>query len=122
MLATSAWHRTKLVCAAIGRLFDDAPSPPKNVPAVVHNALERACRRNNILSRAEGADTIYNRIPTWGPYPDVPPKLCCNPSGKSRPGIAVQDLEIAVCGGEEVEETSKHLLNSARRGFSRCTG
>ncbi|TIW16443.1 MAG: haloacid dehalogenase type II, partial [Mesorhizobium sp.] len=33
---------------------------------VVHNALERTCRRNNVAFRAEDAETIYNRIPTWG--------------------------------------------------------
>ena len=32
---------------------------------VVHNALERTCRRNNVLFRAQDAETIYNRIPTW---------------------------------------------------------
>jgi 2-haloacid dehalogenase len=42
---------------------------------VVHNALERTCRRNNVPFKAEYAQDIYNRIPTWGPHADVPAGL-----------------------------------------------
>jgi hypothetical protein len=41
------------------------------------------------------------------------------PSGKSRLGIATQDLESAVYGAEELEETAKPLQKAARRGFAR---
>ena len=42
---------------------------------VVHNALERTCLRNDVDFSAEYAETIYNRIPGWGPHPDVPEGL-----------------------------------------------
>ena len=75
-----------------GHLFDDAQMAEfiKNFQAyridevmrdwqpyadVVHNALERTCRRNNVAFKVEYALDIYNRIPTWGPHPDVPEGL-----------------------------------------------
>ena len=42
---------------------------------VIHDALERACRRNAVAFRAEDARAIYERIPSWGPHPDVPKAL-----------------------------------------------
>jgi len=42
---------------------------------VVHNAVERTCRANGVSFRAEDAKTIYERVPTWGPHPDVPAGL-----------------------------------------------
>jgi 2-haloacid dehalogenase len=42
---------------------------------VIHNALERACRRNGLAFRPEDARAIYERIPSWGPHPDVPAAL-----------------------------------------------
>jgi 2-haloacid dehalogenase len=42
---------------------------------VVHNALERACKRNGIAFRPEHAERIYREVPTWGPHPDVPAGL-----------------------------------------------
>jgi 2-haloacid dehalogenase len=42
---------------------------------VVHNALERACKRNGVTFRAEDATMVYERVPTWGPHPDVPAGL-----------------------------------------------
>jgi 2-haloacid dehalogenase len=42
---------------------------------VIHDALERACRRNAVAFRPEDAQVIYERIPTWGPHPDVPAAL-----------------------------------------------
>lgn len=42
---------------------------------VIHNALERACKRNGVPFRAEDALRIYNEVPTWGPHPDVPAGL-----------------------------------------------
>ena len=43
--------------------------------AVVHNALERACKRNSVAFRDEDAQMVYQRVPTWGPHPDVPAGL-----------------------------------------------
>lgn len=42
---------------------------------VVHNALERTCKRNGIPFDPAIAEDIYNRVPSWGPHPDVPAGL-----------------------------------------------
>ncbi len=42
---------------------------------VVANALERACKANNVKFRPEDAQRIYEEVPTWGPHPDVPAGL-----------------------------------------------
>jgi 2-haloacid dehalogenase len=42
---------------------------------VISNALERTCRKNKVAFRAEDAATIYDRVPSWGPHPDVPAGL-----------------------------------------------
>jgi 2-haloacid dehalogenase len=58
-----------------GYRFDEVMQAWKPYADVVHNALERTCRRNNVAFRAEDAEMIYNRIPTWGPHADVPAGL-----------------------------------------------
>ncbi|SIQ57999.1 2-haloacid dehalogenase [Rhizobium sp. RU35A] len=42
---------------------------------VVHNALERTCKRNNVPFKPEDAEMVYQRVPTWGPHADVPAGL-----------------------------------------------
>ena len=42
---------------------------------VVHNSLERTCRKHEVTFRPEDALRIYNEVPTWGPHPDVPAGL-----------------------------------------------
>ena len=42
---------------------------------VVHNSIERTCKRNGIPFREEDARTVYERVPTWGPHADVPAGL-----------------------------------------------
>lgn len=42
---------------------------------VIGNALERACKANNIEFRQEDATSIYKDVPTWGPHADVPAGL-----------------------------------------------
>lgn len=42
---------------------------------VVHNAVERTCRKNNVTFRAEDARKIYEKVPSWGPHADVPAGL-----------------------------------------------
>lgn len=42
---------------------------------VIHNAMARACRRSGVTFRAQDAWTIYERVPTWRPHPDVPDGL-----------------------------------------------
>lgn len=55
--------------------LDEVLQDWKPYAEVVHNALERTCKRNNVAFTAELAEDIYNRIPTWGPHPDVPEGL-----------------------------------------------
>jgi 2-haloacid dehalogenase len=42
---------------------------------VVHNAIERTCRKNGVTFRDEDARMVYERVPTWGAHPDVPAGL-----------------------------------------------
>ena len=42
---------------------------------VVHDALERTCKRNGVAFKSEDAAWIYEQVPTWGPHPDVPAGL-----------------------------------------------
>ena len=42
---------------------------------VIHNAVERTCRKNGVTFRAEDARSIYETVPSWGPHPDVPAGL-----------------------------------------------
>jgi len=42
---------------------------------VVHNSLERTCKRNGIKFRDEAARVVYERVPNWGPHADVPAGL-----------------------------------------------
>lgn len=42
---------------------------------VIHNAVERTCRRNGVAFDPADARAIYEKVPTWGPHPDVPAGL-----------------------------------------------
>lgn len=42
---------------------------------MVHNSVERSCKRIGIRFNAEDAQRIYDEVPTWGPHPDVPAGL-----------------------------------------------
>ncbi|RIV16862.1 haloacid dehalogenase type II, partial [Klebsiella pneumoniae] len=42
---------------------------------VVHNAVERACRRNNVTFKDEDGRFVYEQVPSWGPHSDVPAGL-----------------------------------------------
>src|SRR4051794_9864792 len=55
--------------------LDEVMQDWKPYAEVVHNALERTCRRNGVPFRAEDAAIVYSRVPTWGPHPDVPEGL-----------------------------------------------
>ena len=39
---------------------------------VVSNALARSCRKIGIPYKPQDGETVYQRVPTWGPHPDVP--------------------------------------------------
>jgi 2-haloacid dehalogenase len=42
---------------------------------VVHNAIERTCKKNRVRFHEEDARKVYEKVPTWGPHPDVPAGL-----------------------------------------------
>lgn len=42
---------------------------------VVHNAIERACKKDGVTFRDEDAREVYETVPTWGPHADVPAGL-----------------------------------------------
>lgn len=58
-----------------GYRLDEVMKQWQPFATVVHNALERTCRRNGVAFAAEDARAIYDRIPSWGPHPDVPAGL-----------------------------------------------
>jgi len=51
--------------------MDEVLGDWKPYDQLIHNALERACTRNRVAFRDEDAKMIYERVPTWGPHPDV---------------------------------------------------
>lgn len=38
---------------------------------VLHNAVERTCKKHGVVFRDEDARRVYEAVPTWGPHPDV---------------------------------------------------
>lgn len=55
--------------------LDEVLGAWKPYAEVVHNALERTCKRNGVAFDPAVADDIYTRVPTWGPHADVPTGL-----------------------------------------------
>ncbi|MBI1220050.1 MAG: haloacid dehalogenase type II [Rhodobacteraceae bacterium] len=55
--------------------LDEVLGAWKPYAEVVHNALERTCKRNGVAFDPAVAADIYNRVPTWGPHADVPAGL-----------------------------------------------
>ncbi|MEY8880743.1 haloacid dehalogenase type II [Donghicola sp. XS_ASV15] len=55
--------------------LDEVLGAWKPYAEIVHNALERTCKRNGIPFDPAVAEDIYNRVPTWGPHADVPAGL-----------------------------------------------
>lgn len=55
--------------------LDEVLGDWKPYAEVVHNALERTCKRNGVAFDLAVAEEIYNRVPGWGPHADVPAGL-----------------------------------------------
>ncbi|OCX59984.1 haloacid dehalogenase, type II [Thioclava sp. SK-1] len=55
--------------------LDEVLGAWKPYAQIVHNALERTCKRNGVAFDPDVAMDIYNRVPTWGPHADVPAGL-----------------------------------------------
>ena len=58
-----------------GYRLDEVLGAWKPYLEVVHNSVERTCKRNGVAFRPEDAQRIYEEVPTWGPHPDVPAGL-----------------------------------------------
>lgn len=58
-----------------GYRLDEVLGAWKPYAEVVHNALERTCKRHAMGFDPAIAADIYARVPTWGPHPDVPEGL-----------------------------------------------
>ena len=55
--------------------LDEVLGAWKPYAEIVHNALERTCKRNGVTFDPAVAAEIYTRVPTWGPHADVPAGL-----------------------------------------------
>lgn len=55
--------------------FDEVLGPWKPYAEVLHNALERTCRRWRVPFALDDAEAIVAAVPTWGPHRDVPAAL-----------------------------------------------
>lgn len=58
-----------------GYRLDEVLGAWKPYAEVVHNAVERTCKRHGIAFDPAVAAEIYNRVPGWGPHADVPAGL-----------------------------------------------
>ncbi len=58
-----------------GYRLDEVLGAWKPYAEVVHNAVERTCKRHGIAFDPAVAAEIYARIPGWGPHADVPAGL-----------------------------------------------
>jgi 2-haloacid dehalogenase len=52
--------------------FDEVLGAWKPYRDVIHNSLERTCRKWKIEFLPEQAQAVYDAVPTWGPHDDVP--------------------------------------------------
>ena len=52
--------------------FDEVLGAWKPYKEVLHNALERTCKRFGLPFKPEQAAAVYAAVPTWGPHDDVP--------------------------------------------------
>jgi 2-haloacid dehalogenase len=55
--------------------LDEVMGDWKPYAEVVYNALERTCKRTGVAFHPDHATMVYERVPTWGPHPDVPAGL-----------------------------------------------
>ena len=55
-----------------GYRLDEVLGAWKPYREVVHNSIERTCKRWAIEFRPDEAERVYQSVPTWGPHADVP--------------------------------------------------
>lgn len=71
---------------------------------VVHNSLERTCKRNGVTFRDEAARMIYERVPTWGPHSDVPAGLA----------KVAKEIPLVILSNAMNSQIMSNVENSAR--------
>jgi 2-haloacid dehalogenase len=71
----SADRMTAFLADFTGYRFDEVLGAWKPYSDVLHDALERVCRRWGIAFRPADAAAIVDAVPTWGPHDDVPEPL-----------------------------------------------
>jgi 2-haloacid dehalogenase len=55
--------------------LDEVLGPWKPWPEVIHDSLRKALERFDLPYRKGDSQAIVDAVPTWGPYPEVPPAL-----------------------------------------------
>jgi 2-haloacid dehalogenase len=58
-----------------GYRLDEVLGAWKPYAEVLHNSLERCCRKWGLDFRSEDAAALYSAVPSWGPHEDVPDGL-----------------------------------------------
>lgn len=66
---------TRFIADFAAYRLDEVLGAWKPYAEVVHNSLERTCKRNGIAFDPAIAAEIYTRVPGWGPHADVPAGL-----------------------------------------------
>lgn len=74
--------------------FDECMGEYKPFHQIVADSMERASRKVGIEFRADEAREVYDRIPTWGPYPGVTAAL--NRLAEAVPLVIITNSDTAV--------------------------
>jgi 2-haloacid dehalogenase len=74
--------------------FDECTGAYKPFHQIVADSMERASHKVGIEFRADEAREVYDRIPTWGPYPGVTATL--NRLAEAVPLVIITNSDTAV--------------------------
>jgi 2-haloacid dehalogenase len=74
--------------------IDECTGEYKPFHQIVANSMERASRKVGIEFRADEAREVYDRIPTWGPYPGVTAAL--NRLAEAVPLVIITNSDTAM--------------------------
>jgi 2-haloacid dehalogenase len=83
---------------------------------VVARSMERASRRVGLEYREDEARAVYERVPTWGPYPGVTEAL--NRLAEEVPLVIItnSDTEHAVRLAENLKAPFEHVISAEEMG------
>jgi 2-haloacid dehalogenase len=74
--------------------IDECMGAYKSFHQIVNDSMERASRKVGIEFRADEAREVYDRIPSWGPYPGVTAAL--NRLAEAVPLVIITNSDTAV--------------------------